>query len=147
MSSFAATAPITPIQRGLNPKTTPGGVLAPGIGHHVLSVVTPPIRRSGGEPPARLRISWRKTGFTCRGLWPAYSWTAQLLEREAEEAGRHGLARGGTADGDHLRGVGRGERVRRESEGAGEQSQSKREDRTQHRHQKSTRAGRRLCPG
>ena len=30
MSSFAATAPITPIQRGLNPKTTPGGVLAPG---------------------------------------------------------------------------------------------------------------------
>ena len=147
MSSFAATAPITPIQRGLNPKTTPGGVLAPGIGHHVLSMVTPPIRRSGGEPPARFLDQLEEDRIYVSGALARVLGDRPLLEREAEEAGRHGLARGGTADGDHLRGVGRGERVRRESEGAGEQSQSKREDRTQHRHQKSTRAGRRLCPG
>ena len=65
------------IQPGVSALLTPAGVRKPGIGHQVWSVVSPPIRSSGGLPPARLRISWTNTGLIAAGSVPAYAGIAK----------------------------------------------------------------------
>src|SRR5947209_530037 len=49
----------------------------PGTGHHVRSVLSPPIRSTGRCPGARLRISCTSTGLGAAGSLPAYPGTAE----------------------------------------------------------------------
>ena len=67
----AARALVIAIQPGVSVSLTPAGVGVPGTGHHVPSVVSPPILISGGECPARLRISCTNTGSIAEGFVPA----------------------------------------------------------------------------
>ena len=67
----APRALVIAIQPGVSALFTPAGVRIPGIGHQVRSVVSPPIRISGGFPPARLRTSWTNTGLIAFGSAPA----------------------------------------------------------------------------
>ena len=50
---------------------TPAGRLTPATGHQVLSVLLPPILRTGACPGARLRTSRSNTGSSELGSEPA----------------------------------------------------------------------------
>ena len=58
---------ITPSQSRSKMILTPAGLAMPGIGYHVQSVVSPPIRSTGPPLGARLRISCPSTGSTPSG--------------------------------------------------------------------------------
>ena len=48
----------------------PGEGVTSASGHHVSSVLFPPIRRTGVWPGATSRISWTSTGLIARGSEP-----------------------------------------------------------------------------
>ena len=68
---MCVSAAVTCTQPLVSEYRTPRGLRTPGTGHHVQSLVSPPIRRFGAWPGVRLRISCSNTGLIAFGSLPA----------------------------------------------------------------------------
>src|ERR1700733_7396017 len=75
--TWSATPFITSSRRVLSVYQSAGDFLTPATGHHVWSVVTPPILSTPSWPGIRFRTSCTNTGSILFGFLPAYASTVQ----------------------------------------------------------------------